>query len=84
MPDWIRCVDDSTGHEVDVDARSLRPGLTPIPGYPPNSGPGAVPRPAKHRVDLAGRPARLRASRPRANPPTETAATPPPETELPT
>lgn len=72
MPEWIRCRDDTTGHEVDVDARSLRAGLTPIPGYPPNSGPGATPRPAKHHVDKAGRPARPR----RATPSNAAATTP--------
>lgn len=63
MPTYIRVRDDCTGHEVDVDERSLRPGMTPIDGYPTNSGPGAVPRPAKHRVDKTGRPARRRATK---------------------
>jgi hypothetical protein len=60
MPTYIRCRDDCTGHEFDVDERSLRAGLTPIAGYPPNSGPGARPRPAKHRVAKDGKPARPR------------------------
>lgn len=60
MPTYIRVRDDATGHEYDVDERSLRAGMTPIDGYPTNSGPGARPRPAKHRVDKTGRPARGR------------------------
>lgn len=71
MPTYIRCTDDSTGHEVDVDERSLRPGLTPIPGYPQNFGPGARPRPAKHHVAKDGRPARRR-----TRPPTSAASAP--------
>lgn len=54
MPTYIRCRDDSTGHHIDVDERSLRPGLTPIAGYPPNSGPGAMPRPPKHCIAKDG------------------------------
>lgn len=82
MPDWVRCRDDTTGHEVDVHAQSLRPGLTPIPGYPPNSGPGAIPRPAKHHVDKAGKPARPRTAK-QIDPPPPEAATPEPDKELP-
>lgn len=78
MPTYIRVQDDTTGHQYDVDAQSLRRGMTPIPGYPENSGPGAQPRPPKHRVDKAGKPSR---PRPRKATPadTEAAASPTPE-----
>jgi hypothetical protein len=69
MPTYIRVRSTSTGHEYDCDERALRPGMEPIPGYPPNTGPGARPRPAKHRVDKAGRPARRRTTPDPASPP---------------
>jgi hypothetical protein len=79
MPTYIRVRDDTTHHEYDVDARSLRPGMTPIDGYPANSGPGAKPRPAKHRVTKDGKPARPRT---RTKPvPADTAAAAAPTTE---
>ena len=55
MPTWIRVRDDSTGHQYDVDIRSLRPGMTPIEGSE-RSGPNARPRRAKPLTDLAGNP----------------------------
>jgi hypothetical protein len=79
MPIYIRVVSDDTGHEYDVDEQSLRPGMTPIEGYPPNSGPGARPRPAKYRVDKTGQPARRRArmtTPPPVDPAAVTAPTP--------
>lgn len=54
MPNWIRVRDDITGDEYDVHERSLRPGFTPIGDYPPNTGPGARPRPAKIAVAKDG------------------------------
>lgn len=58
---WIRVRDRDTGHEYDVNARDprLRTGLWIIlRNYPTNSGHGAMPRPAKHRVTKSGRPYR--------------------------
>lgn len=52
MPTWIRVRDDTTGAHYDVEERSLRPGMTPIPGYPKLSGPDAQPRPTKYPRDL--------------------------------
>lgn len=56
MPTWIWVRDDATGHHYDVEARSLRDGMTPVPGYPVRSGPNARPRRAKPLTDLAGQP----------------------------
>lgn len=86
MPEWIRCRDPQTGHEFDVLAHNTGRGVEPIPGYPPNKGPNAAPRPAKHCTDKAGQPASPRPRKTRAapEPPPEMAATPPiPEEELP-
>lgn len=52
---WIWVRDDATGAHYDVDATALRPGMTPVEGYPPNHGPH--PRPTKTFVDKAGQPA---------------------------
>lgn len=59
MPTWIRVRDTNTGHEYDLreDAVPATPGVEVVAGYPTNSGPGARPRPAKHRTTKAGRPA---------------------------
>jgi hypothetical protein len=56
-PTWIWVRDDTTGVHYDVDERAVRAGMTPVDGYPPNSGPGARPRSAKPFVDKAGQPA---------------------------
>jgi hypothetical protein len=73
VPIWIRCRDDQTGHEFDATPQqSTRPGVTPIDGYPPNSGPGAKPRPAKAFVGKSGR---------RAAPKRKTQRPAPPATE---
>lgn len=72
MPTYVWCKDDSTGHLVDVDERSLRDGLTPVAGYPTNSGPGARPRPAKHHVAKDAKPARRRTTSTAAPAPTTT------------
>lgn len=58
MPTWIRVRDDVTGAHYDVDERSLRPGMTPVDGYPTRTGAMARPRRAKYPADLAGKPAR--------------------------
>lgn len=79
MPTYIRVRDDKTGHETDCDERSLRPGLTPIPNYPKNSGPGAKPRPAKHLVAKDGKPARPRTRTKPSPADTAAAAAPTPE-----
>lgn len=63
MPNYIRVKDDATGHEYDVDEVSLRHGMTPIDGYPENSGPSARPRPAKHFTAKDGTPAKPRAAK---------------------
>jgi hypothetical protein len=78
MPIWTRVRDDSTGHEYD--ALTVWPGMTPIEGYPPNAGPGAIPRPPKHFKAKDGTPAR---PRPRTKPPVDNAAAaaPTPEEE---
>jgi hypothetical protein len=60
VPTWIRCRDDLTGHEFDLDPRSIREGVTPIEGYPANSGPAAKARRAKPFLGKDGRPARPR------------------------
>lgn len=57
MPTWIRVKDNVTGDEYDVEQTSLRAGMTPIEGYPENSGPGALARPPKPLV-AKGRPPR--------------------------
>ena len=59
MPTWVRCRDPDTGHEYDLsdrDARVRRGLVEVLTRYPRNAGTGARPRPAKHRVDKAGRP----------------------------
>jgi hypothetical protein len=58
MPTWIRVRDPKTGHEFDINEQSLgvSAGLEVLEGYPPNSGPGAHPRPAKHYVGKDGQP----------------------------
>jgi hypothetical protein len=61
MPTWIRCRDDVTGHEFDVRPGQVRPGITPIEGYAPNSGRAAKPRPAKTFVAKDGKPAQPKA-----------------------
>lgn len=63
MPTWIRVRDTSTGHEFDIDARSLRAGMEPLDDqrYPDLSGPGKQPRPPKHFVGKGGEPAVPRA-----------------------
>lgn len=49
---WIRVRDTSTGHEYDVQERSLRAGMEPIKDYPEHTG--ANPRPTKHYVGKDG------------------------------
>jgi hypothetical protein len=72
MPVWIRCRDDLTGHEYDATPQqSIRPGVTPIAGYPPNFGPAAKPRLAKPFTGKDGRPARPKRSKSPAPPATE-------------
>lgn len=63
MPTWVRCRDPDTGHEYDLsdrDARVRRSLVEVLTRYPRNAGTGARPRPAKHRVDKAGRPTQFR------------------------
>lgn len=66
MPTWIRVRDTSTGHETDIDERSMRHGLEPLndPRYPDLTGPGATPRPPKHFVGKGGEPATPRDAAP--------------------
>jgi hypothetical protein len=80
MPTYIWVVDDTTKHAYDVDERCLRPGMTPVKGYPPNFGPSARPRRPKHFVAKDGRPA---APRTAAAPttPADPATTPPEGTD---
>ena len=56
MATWVRVRDVETGHEFDVreDVVPATGGVEVIEGYPPNSGPAAVPRPAKHYANKAG------------------------------
>jgi hypothetical protein len=56
MPTWIWVRDDTTGACYDVEEKALRRGMTPVEGYPPNSGPGARPRRAKPFVGKDGQP----------------------------
>lgn len=77
MPTWIRVRDETTGHEIDIHPASLRPGLVELTDYPPNTGPDARPRPAKHRVAKNGSTATPRTRR-RDTPPDEQPTTPPP------
>lgn len=56
MPTWIWVRDDTAGAHYDVEERALRPGMTPVEGYPSNSGPGARPRRTKPFVDKDGTP----------------------------
>jgi hypothetical protein len=55
MPVYIRVRDALTGHEFDIDEQSLTPEMDQVAGYPPNSGPGARPRPPKHRTTKDGK-----------------------------
>jgi hypothetical protein len=59
VPTWIRVRDTSTGHETDIDERSMRHGLEPLndPRYPNLTGAGATPRPPKHFRAKDGKPA---------------------------
>lgn len=61
MPTFIRVRDKSTGHTYDIDERSFREDkhlkINAPKQYPDLTGPGARPRPAKHRTDKAGQPA---------------------------
>lgn len=54
MPNWIWVKDDVTGAHYDVEERALRSGMTPVEGYPANSGPGARPRRTKPLINKAG------------------------------
>jgi hypothetical protein len=76
MPNWIWVRDDTTGVHYDVEERALRAGMTPVPGYPANSGPGARPRQAKPFVDKAGQPATPVPAADSDEPDNNTAATP--------
>lgn len=51
---WIRVKDTSTGHEYDVQERSLRSGMEPVKDYPVHTGPR--PRATKHYVGKDGLP----------------------------
>lgn len=56
---WIRVRDLSTGHEHDFPAGQPIPaGTEAVEGYPPNYR--ATQRPAKHLVDLGGKPTQPR------------------------
>lgn len=58
MPTWLRVRDNTTGHEFDRTPRQVKAlgdAVTVLDKYPPNDGPGARPRPAKHRVTKAGK-----------------------------
>lgn len=61
MPRFTRVRDRDTGHEYDVPPSAFDPDVhvkVNAPSrYPDLSGPGARPRPAKHRTDKAGQPA---------------------------
>lgn len=61
VPAWVRVRDRDTGHEYDVAGTAfdaeLHTKVNASKQYPDLYGPGARPRPAKHRVDLAGQPA---------------------------
>jgi hypothetical protein len=56
MPNWIWCRDDTTGAHYDVEESALRSGMTPVEGYPTNSGPGARPRETKPFIGKDGLP----------------------------
>lgn len=79
MPTYIRVVDDQTGHEVDVDEQSLRPGMTPIPNYPTVSGPNARPRPPLYHTAKDGKAAGKPRTSAAAKPSADTATTSQPE-----
>jgi hypothetical protein len=79
MPTYIWVTDDTTGHQYDVDERTLRPGMTPVKGHPPNSGPGARPRQPKHRVGKDGKAAPPRGRTPTPSADTAAAAAPTPK-----
>lgn len=69
MPTWIRVKDNVTGDEYDVERSALRSGMTPIEGYPENSGPDARPRPAKPLVGKDGQPPQVAADTAPTDPP---------------
>lgn len=57
MPEWVRVRDKDTGHEYDVAASAVRADAHEVlADYAPNVGSTARARPAKHRVDKAGKP----------------------------
>jgi hypothetical protein len=76
MPNWIWVEDDVTGARYDVEERALRSGMTPVEGYPKNSGPGARPRAVKPFVDKAGQPATPARTEPADSDDTTSPATP--------
>lgn len=54
---FVRVEDKDTGHRYDVWETAVDPKahrVLDLKGYPPSDRP----RPAKHRTDMAGRPAR--------------------------
>jgi hypothetical protein len=71
VPTWIRCRDPDTGAQFDVHPRSIRPGASPIAGYPTNSGPAAKARPAKPFRAKDGNPSQPKQRRPTAPEPKE-------------
>jgi hypothetical protein len=57
MPTWIRVRDISTGHETDIDKRSMRPGFELVDDpdrWPDLDGPYEVPRPPKYFTGKGG------------------------------
>lgn len=51
---WIRVRDTSTGHEYDVQERSIRSGMERVAGVEVHTGPR--PRPTKHYTGKDGLP----------------------------
>lgn len=85
MPKWIRVRDVSTGHETDIDSRSMRHGFELVADpdrWPDLDGPGEVPRPPLYFLGKDGKaatPAQPTASESETSPPAET-TTPPADT----
>jgi hypothetical protein len=84
VPTWIRVRDPKTGHEYDLaePAVAATPDVEVIADYPPNAGPSARPRPAKHRVDKGeppagkpGRPGKAASKNPATDPAAQPATT---------
>ena len=59
-PAWIRVTDRDTGHQYDVVSAAFDPAahikVNAPRQWPDLYGPGARPRPAKHRVGKGGQP----------------------------